>query len=490
MGSGWRTSWTLVLLAFCAAPSSVWAFRSGPPPGFNGSTASGGNSCRLCHGTAGGLGSVQIIGFPTQYVPSALYNIGVRVADPDKAGAGFQISFETATGMHAGTIIRTDLTGTQHNGGWLNHTSTGVNNAVSNWFSDDSYTYQLRWQAPAVDLGPIRAWAAGNAINNNGSSTGDTIYLTNLTATFQPARGACCDESSGICDEDVLETDCAGLDDRYGGHGSTCATMTPACSTVTGGCCDGTTGECVDGVVRVDCIGDQLTFHEGLLCADLISSGECERHRGACCDGTTGTCEGDTFPEECTGDQEEWFKGAECSEILCEQHRGACCDTSPGAGGSGPEGVCSNNVLPGDCAGPQQIWAKQTDCANLDPPCLETTGVCCNTLDGTCEEDVYSGQCQGTQRSWTKGMSCTEVTCDARPGACCDQDTFGGCSETTNAQCQCPTCVWHKLQTCDQIECLHNAIPTVSQWGLIVMTLMLLIAAKVSFGRRMAIGAS
>lgn len=475
----------LGLILVFAAPSSVLAYRSGPPPGVNGSTASGGASCRICHGSSAGPGSVQIIGFPTQYLANALYDIDVRVQDSTKFGAGFQISFETTTGAHVGTIIRTDTAGTQLNSGWMNHTSTGVNNSVANWFSMGSAAvYHLRWHAPTTDRGPIRAWAAGNAINNNFNSTGDIIYLTNRIATFIVARGACCDESAGTCTDDVLLANCAGMDDRYGGDGSTCATIAPPCAIVTGACCDGTTGDCVDGAVSDGCVGDQLSFHEARDCADLIAGGDCQRHRGACCDGTTGICRDGVLPEECVGDQEAWFKDTPCTAFVCEQHRGTCCDTSPGVGGPEPEGACTDEVLPGNCVGSQRVWAKATACADLDPPCLETPGACCHTLDGMCADSVFFGECQGDQRAWTEGASCADVLCDATLGACCDRDTFGGCTETANAQCQCDTCVWHKLMTCEQIECVHNPIPTVSAWGLVVLTLLLLTGAKVYFGRR------
>lgn len=129
----WRSA--LVLALTLGSPAGALAFRSGPPAGRNGSTASGGATCRACHGSAVGPGFVQIIGFPTQYTVNALYDIDVRVQDSTKLGAGFQISFETTTGAHVGTIIRTDTTGTQLNFGWLNHTTAGVNNSVANWSS-------------------------------------------------------------------------------------------------------------------------------------------------------------------------------------------------------------------------------------------------------------------------------------------------------------------------------------------------------------------
>jgi hypothetical protein len=123
------------------------------------------------------------------------------------------------------------------------------------------------------------------------------------------------------------------------------------------------------------------------------------------------------------------------------------------------------------------------------PACVEHTGACCETVTGTCADDVLSAACPaGPQQSWFKGQTCAQIECDAHLGACCNGDAFGGCTETTFAGC--PTAgtknVWSKLQTCAQITCTHEAIPTVSEWGIAVLTLLLLIVAKVYFGRRQA----
>ena len=111
-------------------------------------------------------------------------------------------------------------------------------------------------------------------------------------------------------------------------------------------------------------------------------------------------------------------------------------------------------------------------------------GACCDTLNGVCSEGILEADCVGDQRTWTDGASCAEVVCDPAPGACCDQDVFGTCTVTTAMACDCLKCVWHKLLACEDIECKHNSIPTVSQWGLVVLTLLLLTGAKVYFGRR------
>jgi len=267
---------------------------------------------------------------------------------------------------------------------------------------------------------------------------------------------------------------------------------------VCGACCDGTTGNCVNDLFEVDCRGDQRAWYQGLDCAGIV----CVPHRGACCDGTTGVCTSNVLPGDCVNvdpeDQFTWTKGETCASdggtVDCPQHRGACCDTSPMAGGKPPEGVCMDNVLPGDCSGPQQEWTKDTLCADLVPPCLERPGACCDLLNGVCAAGIYFGDCQGVQREWTKDASCADVVCEARTGACCDHDTFGGCTVTTSAECV-PVpgtnkLEWFKLESCAAVEdrgdCTHEAIPTVSQWGLAILTLLLLTGAKIYFGRRPA----
>ena len=177
---------TVVTVLLVTSPSSVFAFRNGPPAGQNGSTASGGASCKACHGNASGAGSVQIIGAPTTYQLGVLYNLTVRIEDSTQAGAGFQISAEDASGTHAGVLSVVDAN-TQANADWINHTGTGVNNSVSNWSSmGNSAEYDVEWEAPSSDIGPVTFWVAGNAINNNFAPTGDIVYLHNVTANASP----------------------------------------------------------------------------------------------------------------------------------------------------------------------------------------------------------------------------------------------------------------------------------------------------------------
>jgi len=205
--------------------------------------------------------------------------------------------------------------------------------------------------------------------------------------------------------------------------------------------------------------------------------GPCGPLVGACCDGTTGVCTDNVEEPFCTADQQAWTAGAACVSLgaSCERHRGSCCD--------GTTGLCVDDFLPEDCTGDQRDWLKGVACVDRSPPCSEHTGACCDLLSGICTGDVPPDACSGPLREWTKAARCTEVTCDAVNGACCDHDAFGGCTDgLVQAECTCPTCDWYKLASCADIECTHISIPTVSHWGLLALSLVLLIAAKVRFG--------
>jgi len=133
------------------------------------------------------------------------------------------------------------------------------------------------------------------------------------------------------------------------------------------------------------------------------------------------------------------------------------------------------------------LCATDDDCGTAPVEgtvCLHT-GACCETVKGVCQNGVFEADCNGAQRIWTKCAECSEVDCDATLGACCDHDPFGGCTDTTFNQC--PTVgtknEWTKGRSCQEVSCNHNSIPAVSQWGIVVLTLLLLIGAKVYASR-------
>jgi hypothetical protein len=165
---------------------SASAFRGGPPAGRTGGPANGGATCRACHGNTIGTGSVEILGAPDNYQANAVYDLTVRVSDSVKVGAGFQISVEDSSGNHIGALSLIDPVNTELNAEfYVNHTFDGVDTSVAGWAANgNSASFPVRWTAPSTDMGSVTFWAAGNAINNNFSSSGDFIYLTSKTAGF------------------------------------------------------------------------------------------------------------------------------------------------------------------------------------------------------------------------------------------------------------------------------------------------------------------
>ena len=249
-----------------------------------------------------------------------------------------------------------------------------------------------------------------------------------------------------------------------------------------GACCDLVAGSCSQADSVEDCSGENMVFSENKDCTIV----DCTAITAACCDsspGAGGACSDTTSADCAVSDQVTWSKGVSCSDGLCAETPGACCYTGPGMGGRCDE------VLQGDCPeGTQVSWTKGLSCA--DAGCVETTGACCNTLEGTCTDDILSDNCSGDQRRWNKGASCSAVSCNALLGACCDtgseNPTIANCSQTTEAECNCAKCGWTKLTSCEEVDCFPNfdPIPTVSSWGMAIMTLLLLVAGKVYFGRR------
>lgn len=132
------------------------------------------------------------------------------------------------------------------------------------------------------------------------------------------------------------------------------------------------------------------------------------------------------------------------------------------------------------------------------PSLLETgfvvnvlTGRCCfgsGLPIGGCVEGVTRAECdnQPPPVVFTVEAHCAPEgpNCQQVLGACCDGDPFGPCTnDTTLSACECSLCTWHQFQTCEDIDCSSHPIPTASDWGLAVLALLLMIRAKIVFGR-------
>jgi len=109
-----------------------------------------------------------------------------------------------------------------------------------------------------------------------------------------------------------------------------------------------------------------------------------------------------------------------------------------------------------------------------------------SNLDGSNVEDFVTAADAGNLNLDLRGL--TIVDSYNVSGACCDGDPFAPCTDDTiPSQCECASCTWRPFRTCAEIECAPISIPTASAWGLIVLALLLMIGAKIAFGRRVAL---
>ncbi len=153
------------------------AFSSGPPSQRTGAPGDAGtcntSGCHSGSATNSGSGQLLLTGLPASYTPGAtLTGLQLTLQDPTASRWGFQLVAKTAQGVVTGTLTPENTTFAQTNSeGYLEHKSTGTFSGTS---SEASWTF--RWTAPTAGAGAVTFYAAGNAANNNGSSSGDKIY--------------------------------------------------------------------------------------------------------------------------------------------------------------------------------------------------------------------------------------------------------------------------------------------------------------------------
>ena len=161
-----------------------------------------------------------------------------------------------------------------------------------------------------------------------------------------------------------------------------------------------------------------------------------------------------------------------CGEVW---ENGTCCDDL--------NGICTDEVAPENCTGDFETFSLNKLCESPSVTCEPITGACCDRLDGFCSETI-KGECSGAQPLWTARATCEEVVCDPVMGACCNT-RFGTCTNNIIlANCMGENLYWTKGESCNDQTCPDPFIPTVSQWGLMVLTLLLLIGGKIYFNRR------
>lgn len=168
------------LLTSNQAITTVHGFSGGPPAAHT--AAPGESNCTECHsGTPLRDTNVFSVSAPSSYETGKTYQIIVKHTSTDATRMqwGFQLT-ALAGGNRAGDLQPlNNLTQTDALGGrqYIEHTFNG---SFPGQHGGAMWTFN--WVAPSSDVGPVIFYAAGNQANQNGSDSGDRIYLANVTA--------------------------------------------------------------------------------------------------------------------------------------------------------------------------------------------------------------------------------------------------------------------------------------------------------------------
>jgi len=197
-------------------------YRSGADSALSGGAPFGAN-CTTCHEFNEGPGGVNVVGLPRRYRVGATYEFGIHVFDPEQKGAGFELSAEGG-GSHLGTLLITNATttwfadfGTATD--YITHTYEGVDASIAAWSTGDGgYTYDVGWQAPMVDAGPVTFFAAGNAVNDNFVFLDDRYYAGYATLPAGTIGDADGDTDLDLLDFAALQRCFSGEDPAIGGE--------------------------------------------------------------------------------------------------------------------------------------------------------------------------------------------------------------------------------------------------------------------------------
>lgn len=167
------------LLTTLLLPAAVLAYSGGAPNGLTGAPGEG--NCTQCHAGNGLNDSAGLfqIGIPAVYEPGESYTITVLLGQPDQSRWGFEL-----TDQGAGSFSSVDGT-TQVSGDYVKQTAAGTMNGTTGPVS-----WEFEWTAPDEFVGPVTLYAAGNAANGNGGTSGDYIHTTSMTIEESTSVGS------------------------------------------------------------------------------------------------------------------------------------------------------------------------------------------------------------------------------------------------------------------------------------------------------------
>lgn len=172
------------------------ASASGPTPSHT--NAPGETNCTECHTSFpvnSGTGSIAILDLPKNYRPGQNIPVRVRTSQADGVIYGFQMTAIDFAGRRAGTytlpggsplrlqVVAGIVDSIQRS--YIEHTIDGLFLPMTFGYNEWVFT----WNAPSTDVGKVSFFAAGNAANSDGTTSGDYIYTSSkdlLSASTVP----------------------------------------------------------------------------------------------------------------------------------------------------------------------------------------------------------------------------------------------------------------------------------------------------------------
>ncbi len=152
---------------------------NGSMGGKSGSPGDSGTNCTQCHsGTpidASDWITSDVSG--NGYIGGATYTFTATGTRAGVGKFGFELTAEDQSGNKTGTFAITNSTETKLTNGDAAVTHTGNGNTPTG----DSKSWQFEWTAPEDISGNITFYAAFNAANGNGGTSGDVVYLSDIT---------------------------------------------------------------------------------------------------------------------------------------------------------------------------------------------------------------------------------------------------------------------------------------------------------------------
>jgi len=182
----------LIISAFALSILGTTAFIKSSN-GIAGKTgAPGEQTCSGCHSGGQGATTVSISSIPAfvsnQYIPGQSYTVNITVSSTALSAFGFGceiLNGTTQAATNAGVI--SSIAGSSqilNNGAKTNATHISASAGSG---SPSSKTFSFKWVAPTSGTAAI--YAAGNAVNSNGGTSGDLSNSTSLILTPNVSSG-------------------------------------------------------------------------------------------------------------------------------------------------------------------------------------------------------------------------------------------------------------------------------------------------------------